>query len=71
MAEWTIETVADRFIEAAMKDKELASIMWHVRMLISPPTDMFAPSVLWKVGSNFVKSNVLGFEGKRVVSLST
>ncbi|KAJ3552545.1 hypothetical protein NM688_g4098 [Phlebia brevispora] len=46
----------DLFVDAALKDKELASIMWHVRMLLSPPTDMLAPSVMWKVGRNAIQS---------------
>ncbi|THG95163.1 hypothetical protein EW026_g6443 [Hermanssonia centrifuga] len=48
----------DVFIDAAMKDSELASVMWHVRMLKAPPTDMFTPSVLWKLGKYLVQSHI-------------
>ncbi|KAI0698024.1 hypothetical protein BC835DRAFT_1413354 [Cytidiella melzeri] len=48
----------DMFIEAALKDRKCASAMWHVRMLLAPPTDMFAPSILWKVASNALWSKI-------------
>lgn len=48
----------DHFIDAALKDPELASCMWHVRMLLAPPTDMFAPKVLWKLASRTLRTHI-------------
>ncbi|KAF7794180.1 hypothetical protein EIP86_005311 [Pleurotus ostreatoroseus] len=48
----------DLFIDAAMRDKDLASIMWHVRMLLSPHTDMASPSALWKVCRNYIRQSL-------------
>ncbi|KAI0338097.1 hypothetical protein BDW22DRAFT_810294 [Trametopsis cervina] len=48
----------DMFIEAALKDKTCASAMWHVRMLLAPPTDMFTPSILWRVASHALSARL-------------
>ncbi|GJE94120.1 hypothetical protein PsYK624_102880 [Phanerochaete sordida] len=48
----------DLFIDAALKDSELASCMWHVRMLLAPPTDMFAPGILWRLASRTLQSRI-------------
>lgn len=31
-------------------------MMWHVRMLLAPPSDMFTPSMLWKIGSHSLRA---------------
>lgn len=46
------------YIYSFTQDKDLASIMWHVRMLLSPPTDMASPSAIWKVGRNYVSRSL-------------
>ncbi|KAF8590234.1 hypothetical protein K439DRAFT_1330922 [Ramaria rubella] len=44
-----IRSYTDRVLFAAEKDRRIASALWHVRMLMAPPTDLFTPTVLFKV----------------------
>ncbi|KAF8577069.1 hypothetical protein K439DRAFT_587302 [Ramaria rubella] len=44
-----IRSYTDRVLFAAEKDRKVASALWHVRMLMAPPTDLFTPMILLKV----------------------